>query len=259
MPSETDSNENARKFIELGADIVGGITTVALTVMYPDVGAQMAIASGIPLMSEGIRRVGNELVEKILGPREQARVGAVMACIIEKTKENDEVGKHIRTDWNIGNSPGARALGYEIIEGTLLNSQKEYEEKKIRFYGYLAANLGYQANIDRGHANLLLRRAKGMSYRQLCLLSNFAQPECITREADYLNEKMDTGLEALLLEIRELNDNFLINIGFSPSSIIQNIQPRLIKATEIGREIYSLMELSKIDSTDFLETIRLMR
>jgi len=244
--------------IDSGAEIIGDAVIAAAVLLSPSPQAQITIAASRLFIVQGLRRAGEEVTKRWLGPREKIRIGETITSIAQKAKENIDKGKVYRKDWNDSAGTDGRTIRDEIIEGTLLIAQREYEERKIRFYGILTANLGFKPDIDRAHATFLLRRASQMSYRQLCLLAIFAQPEYATRNEDYLNVEMDGSLEALLLEIRELHGNDIVNIGFAPSENIRGIRPHLIKTTIIGRELFELMELWNIKSEDFREVQKLL-
>jgi len=114
--------------------------------------------------------VGLEFQNRFLVPRERARVGAVLAFAIERLDTLTRAGEKIREDGFFLDEVAGSA-GAEIIEGVLLAAQRDQGEKKTRFYGNLLAAIATTPDIDRGLANLLLRRAQQLSYRQLCLLA----------------------------------------------------------------------------------------
>src|ERR1051326_659774 len=70
-----------------------------------------------------------------------------------------------------------RSTAEEIAEAVLVAAERDHEERKLRYYGNLLANLAFSDGIDRAEANLLTRLAQGLSYAQLCLLSIFWLPD----------------------------------------------------------------------------------
>src|SRR5690606_15674712 len=70
----------------------------------------------------------------------------------------------------------------EILEAVLLVSQKSYEELKLKFIGNLYANIVVTPSMDRYQANLLLKLAEALSYRQFCLLRFFCLRQPQTKE-----------------------------------------------------------------------------
>ena len=62
----------------------------------------------------------------------------------------------------------------EIAEGMLLAARNEYEEKKLPFFGNLLANIAFDPTIDREQANLLIKIGENVTFRQMCILSVFA-------------------------------------------------------------------------------------
>jgi len=67
----------------------------------------------------------------------------------------------------------------ELLEGVLLAAQREYEERKVRCYGNLYANIAFEPAIDSVTANSLLREADDLSYMQIQLLALVARKDVI--------------------------------------------------------------------------------
>jgi len=100
-----------------------------------------------------------------------------------------------------------RSAAKEIVEGVLLAAQREHEEKKLLYYSNLLANIAFHPEIDRAHANLLIRLGERLSYRQLCVLSLFKQKSKFNlRQQDYRSSGTVSELDkvVLLQEIFEL-------------------------------------------------------
>jgi hypothetical protein len=89
----------------------------------------------------------------------------------DKIEENLREGVPLRNDDFFLRDEATRSSADEIMEGTLLAAQREHEERKIPYYANLIANLSFEPAVDRYTANLLLRTAQELSYRQLCILA----------------------------------------------------------------------------------------
>jgi len=66
-------------------------------------------------------------------------------------------------------------------------AQEEYEERKVRYQGILLGNLPFYQDVDRAQANLLVRLAFELSYRQLCLLALFSNLQDFDVAFKYIN------------------------------------------------------------------------
>lgn len=149
---------------------------------------------------------------RMLGRREKVRVGAVVVYCYEKFQENINAGQQPRQDGFFDDAPNDRSADKEIFEGVMLVAQREPQEKKLQFLGNLVANLAFDQRIDKAHAQLLVKVAEDVSYRQLCILSLFAQRDLRgirLRQGDYRIEKGGGGsfsveMVGLLQEIHDL-------------------------------------------------------
>ncbi len=56
-----------------------------------------------------------------------------------------------------------RSTAEEIFEGVLLVAQRDYQEKKTKFYANFFANIAFEPFIDRALANFLLRVAERLT------------------------------------------------------------------------------------------------
>jgi hypothetical protein len=141
----------------------------------------------------------------------------------------------------------------------LIAEQREHEERKIVYYGNLLANIAVSPGGSKAHANLLIELGQNLSYRQLCLLALFAQPDkSILRQENYHSIlTMRVYQIALLQEVFELDLIGLITSGsvvFGHTDII----PGKMHLEGQGEILYKLMELSKIDQTELNELSELL-
>ena len=150
-----------------------------------------------------------------------------------------------------------RSSAEEIIEGVVLAAQREYEERKILYYGNLLANIAFSPGISKAHANLLIKLGQNLSYRQLCLLVLFARPnKSKLRQENYRSAPtMNVTKVALLQEVFELESIGLIssgNVVFGHTDII----PGKMYLEGQG-EIAQLMGLSNIELNELDELTEL--
>jgi hypothetical protein len=137
-----------------------------------------AVGAGAPLGVRAFIRVAEEFRERVLGHREAYRVVSVVRLAKIKYEQNIANGARLRDDdFFLQDEATGRSSADEIVEGTLLTAQREHEERKIPYYANLIANLPFEQAIDRYTANLLLRTAQELSYRQLCLLALVAKKD----------------------------------------------------------------------------------
>jgi hypothetical protein len=135
-----------------------------------------AVGAGAPAVVRAFVWAAGEFRERVLGQREAYRVVSVVRLAKAKYEENIAGGAQMRNDeFFLQDEATGRSSADEIVEGTLLAAQREHEERKVPYYANLIANLPFEPAIDRYTANLLLRTAQELSYRQLCLLALVAK------------------------------------------------------------------------------------
>ncbi len=162
-----NDDDSAHRLLEVGSDLVGvtGGAAIGLVIAGPP-GALMGAASGSALTTM-LREFGRRL----LGKREEVRVGAVAIYAGMAYKERIADGDRLRDDSWFEKRPNGRSAADEICEGTLLIAQREHEERKVEHYGYLLANLSFESEIDEYLANWLLQLANELTWTQLVLLA----------------------------------------------------------------------------------------
>ena len=88
-----------------------------------------------------LRRVGADVSERLLSPREQARVGFVLASAATEIHSRIERGETLRSDGFFDPRHGERSDAEEVSEGVLLKSQREPEEKKLPYMAHPSQTL----------------------------------------------------------------------------------------------------------------------
>lgn len=150
-----------------------------------------------------------------------------------------------------------RSAGDEILEGTLIAAKNEYEEKKLKYYGNLVANIAFHQEIDSYHANYLLRIAERLSYRQICILTLFNRKSNYNFSSNF-SERYKTLYQnqnefTLVLEIKELK--ILELLGSSNEALFGggpagNITPATTELRNIGKILHTIMNLDEIDRSE---------
>lgn len=207
--------------------------------------------------------IGSEIKDRVLSKSEEKRIGTVYHLASEKLNQRLDSGDRLRTDDFFTGSEDDRPAGEEILEGILLSSQKEYEEKKLPYIANLYANLCFDRNINRQLANMLLKLSSEITYRQLTILSaiQFFQTD-EERRAHLRKEAYATlngyRITGIAIETYDLYRRSLIQ---SPTAILDagSINPANLQLGGLGQVIYELMELNSVPKDElFLEVVRFL-
>ena len=141
--SKPNENPKLRRAIDEGFEITGGAIGGALGVISGDPALAGALGAAGVAAGSALRQVGNEIVGRLLGPRERKRVGAVVSVIAKDIHARTLRGERVRNDGFFSEDPNARSDAEEVAESVLLKCQREPEEKKIEYMGHFFANVAF--------------------------------------------------------------------------------------------------------------------
>jgi hypothetical protein len=199
-----------------------------------------------------LRKLGQEAADRYLAPREKARVGGVLAIAAAEIGERIKNGEKVRTDDFFKENSSGRSSADEVAENVLLKSQKEAEERKIPYMGYLLSNIAFDATISASMAHQIIKTAEALTYRQLCILKLAAVKHAFAlRKGDYRNQgSFAKELYQILYECLDLYHRGLINFGGSAAFGPTDVNPAGLTIQGLGTDIYNLMSLGKIPDGD---------
>ena len=141
----------------------------------------------------------------------------------------------------------------------LLKVQREPEEKKIRYMGYLYESILFEPQISVHMAHQLIKAAEQLTYRQLCILRLCAVKDKFgLRNNNYRERyKIEKDLYEVLSECADLHNKEYIHSGLDTITFERNVLSRLrsiipsnMAFQTIGDYLYNLMKLSLIPDQD---------
>ncbi len=238
--------EPIKELVDLGSEMTAAAAAgvVGLAVGGP-AGAIIGAAGAPPLV-----RVVREFADRLVGRSQRRRVGLVVLLIADRIAARHAAGDEPRAD-GFFEASGERSAAEEIAEGVLLAAQTEHEERKLPFLANLYANVAFDTRVDRALANLLVRLAERLSYRQLCLLALFVNgqvfglPNRNYRQAGITTDNPFVGVILDALELHQLG--FLMDgsvwlgvLDVNPSAKVQGI----------GSWLYELAGLREVEISE---------
>lgn len=235
--------------VEMIANISGA--AVGAAIAGP---AGMVIGASLPtVLNSMFKKISSDVASRNLGERETQKIGAGYYYALKRIDQNISIGKELRKDGFIDESDVLSDSSI-ILEGVTTKLQREWELKKLIFYGNFLGNISFEESIDFDYATVLLKLIDNLSYRQLCLIAVFKR--CGTPEIDL------SSIGGLFKE-REWNNKFdyaLYSdlVDLSAQSILQPIPPFSLGDTlgnsilsDIGDKLYSLMNLNELEERDY--------
>jgi hypothetical protein len=244
-----------KELIETGAEITGGLMGSILGVYLAGPTGLVIGGVGGPLLSKALRSIGTEMKQRLLGPREEIRIGAVYTFALAKIKENFENSKQIRTDDFFDKKGNNRSGAEEILEGIVITAQKEYQEKKVKYIGNLYANICITGLVSKEQANQFIKFCNILSYRQFILLQllNENNGKGFSNESEERVKQFDINIE-----LRELHQLGLIGfMVWQRDEPKYSIKKKTLKITESGAFFCQMLSLDEIPRNE-LETINIL-
>lgn len=268
--TESETGLKLWKFsLGMAAKLSGGMVGVGTTVMTAN--PFLGTALGVTL-AHTLERVGTEVVERQLAPRQNVRVGRaiVVACI--KLKEYRDRGKTPREDGFFDDDAGGRSAAEEVTEAALLAAMNSAQEQKVDFIAALLANIAVNPGIDVPTAHLLIELANALSYRAFAVMRiagdiDAFRFETRTRPGEALSEA-STAFHPLMVEIFGLSRQGVIELKDSADSAdtyavlgFDEIDPAKMRLSTVGQLLHNNLELSNLDtgSAMYLQTVEQLR
>ena len=265
-PSTAASTAGAQRLIEKGAEIAGSAfaslagTATGLVV----VGPEGALAGGVARSSVamGLRWLGQEMSSRLLGPREEQRLGYVYTLAAAEIAERMKAGEQVRQDEFFSENPSRRSEGEEVWESILMKSQREPEENKLPYMAHLLANLAFDPGIGLHMAHQITKTAEQLTYRQLCVLKLIMTKEQYAlRKNDYRNAggTFPADLYQLFYEYFDLHNRRYIDSGTGTMLGLTDLNPSAVKLQGLGFVAFQLMQLSAIPEADVLPIVEQLK
>ena len=266
-------NERLRRMIEAGASIIGSSTSAAISVLS---GVPELSIGSAALGSSGVyQRIGSEISNRMLGPREQARVGGVLALSAEVLKSKLDEGHRLRDDGFFDDvDTGKRSDAEEVLEGVLRKAQTEYEERKLEYYGRFWANVCIVKDMELGDINYLMNLAEQLTYRHLTIISMLGKivganrtgiedvtypPHSYATDKEFVESGSSEIPTSLIADISYLADLHCVSFPRERNPNYYVPRPPHIERGFHGISLDELMELYRIPESDRIPLATLLR
>ena len=203
--SETKSDKTRlQRLVRAGVPLLRGtvanVTSAAVGALLGDPLAAAAVGGATgTVFSTTLAKVGAEIEQRLLSPRETARVGAVLALGAAAVRERLDQGEQLRADGFFDSGNDGRSSADEVIESVLLRSQREPEEKKLPYMAHLLASVAFDDQIGVEMTHQLSKVAERLTYRQLCILTLVNNKEAYELRGHQLPQEKAQICEALII------------------------------------------------------------
>ncbi len=172
MPTE---EEKIIALIEPGSEIVGGVAGAAIGLITVGPAGAIAGAAAGPIITRVFKNACLELYDRISGHRGRARADATVAFAITTINDRIANGELVRDDQFFDPQSNRREAD-EILEGVVLKSRNEHEERKAPYYANIFSTASFDTKYTRDALNYALSIAENLSFRVLLLLHIVSDP-----------------------------------------------------------------------------------
>ena len=254
----TEENDGIQQLLKYAIEITssggGSITGAALGSLFGGpIGALIGGASGKGLEIV-LSKVGQEIWERQLSQREKVRIGTVLAVVVTEIRQRIKRGESVRTDGFFDEKQAGRSDAEEVAESVLLKVQREPEEKKIQYMGYLLSSIAFDPEISAHVAHQLSKAAEQLTYRQLCILKL-----CVVKDdfgmlhGNYRGQSnLTRELYSIVHECHDLYRRGMIDFGARDALGLYDVSPISMTIHELGSDLFNLMELTLIPDEDIV-------
>ncbi len=241
----------------IGSGISG--TLSLFSAVEPFVGF-LAGPAGV-IVAGTLKGIGNDIKERQLSPREDYRVGKVLAITALEIHQRLENGEKLRNDGYFDKKINGRSDAEEVAEAILLKSQREPQEKKIQYMGYMQASFAFNTNINPNMQHQLIKAAEELTYRQFCILKLAVVKNSFGLRAEDYRGHGSFAIELLqiLYECLDLYHRAYINFGGEVAFGPTDVKPGSMTAQGLGAELFNHMKLSSIPDEDIIPIAKVLK
>ncbi len=236
-----NKEEKKNTVIDVVSDTLVGTATAAIGLITTGPLGAIGGAMIAPTLSATIK----DFAKRLLSRNESARVENTFLYAVERIKTNLENGKTPRTDNFWLNEEGNNSQAQMVLEGTLLKSRDEYEEKKLIYYSNFLANIGFNANVTFEKANILLRLIEQLSYRQLIIIAYLSNGKIVDMNKWDVAFKDKPNLETYFDFYSEMTNLYNLRLLQQACQGVK-LGSAESKLSTLGQSLSALMELTSI-------------
>ena len=256
-----NKKDKTLSLINAGSDITGNVTGAAIGLLAAGpIGAVLGAASG-PIVGRVINKICSEIYDRQISKRQISRAGATAGFAIYQIKERLDAGDDIRND-GFFDENGSRSSAEEILEGVMIKSHNEHEEKKAKYYANIFVTAAFDTRFTAESLNHFLSLAERLTYRQLCILQIFSFPHQFSLfDKEYTLNYLKTVTFEKMAVLHEMYDLYQLRLlkckapgDGEPDDYMSfdQIHPTWMFPNDLGENLCHLMQLHTIPHEDLV-------
>lgn len=253
QPDTASDDDKASELIAAGADLAGTLATTAAGFLVAGPAGAFGGAVGGLVLKQALTKVGADIHDRMLGPRERVRIGAAGTYAIARIERNLKEGKPPRDDGFFqGKKKHERSQAEEVLEGVLLKAKNDHEEKKAQYLGNLFGNVAFDPYLSASEANLILKYVEEMTYRELLCIALLGKSAAFNLRISPFPTQVTYTTLGVLHEIYDLARKDIVRQqvpGADAGEIIlelRQIVPAHLSLRAFGQIIYTALSLDEV-------------
>lgn len=219
-----------QKYIDGGADIAGSAVPALLESFLVGPVAAGALSELAVICVKGL----NDWVHRQQSQREATRSAAALIYTFKEIEMRLNAGQQIRNDDFFRLRTGCSVDAQTVLEGVLVKSKLQYEERKIQLIGNLLAAISFDETISADDACWYLNLIDSLNYQSLLIVAALSENQHNTQN-DVSMETIYKRDNVVLLQISHLRNIGLIE---QESGFVRDIS-----LSKVGEILVSSMKL----------------
>jgi hypothetical protein len=263
-----DDEKKIRGLLESGAEIAGAVSGTSIGFLLAGPAGAIIGSGASPLITKMFKRSCLEFYDRVLSKRQRQRASAAISFAVVEIANRLESGELPRDD-GFFDFDVSRCPAEEVLEGVVIKSQNEHEEKKAQYYAYLFSTAAFDRSLSLQELNQLLAVAQALTYSQLCLLRLFEDEPVFSLKnrafGDLGSDDSHAKVKSVLLEIVDLHSRELVycfrsNEDRSKYALlaVDYLNPATMRREFLGRRLTRAMKLEKIPLSDLKPIVDLL-
>ncbi|MEG0855154.1 MAG: hypothetical protein RSG52_01620 [Terrisporobacter sp.] len=207
--------------------------------------------------------ITNEIDDSVYTAKESKKILISLFYALEIIRENIEKNGIVRQNEFFEEEKNQDSIAKELLEGMIISAKNEYEENKLRYYGYLLGNIFFQNDLYKDESNRLIRIIRTLSYCQIRLINMYVISQTIQvpilKREDYIKCGIhDYKLLGILQDTLDMIQKGILNGSGKLVLDVVQINPSKIKVQGCGTLLYNLMCLNKMPYDELEDLLEIL-
>ncbi|WP_435008052.1 hypothetical protein P12x_005321 [Tundrisphaera lichenicola] len=235
------ADEKIMTLLHTGSEVVSAVVGAGFGLIFPTTAGVLAAGALAPLAEASIKKVLGDVADRQLSDRERSKVGTAAAHALNRIYERWVAGDRPRQDGFFESLNDQRSPAETVLEGVLMESRLQWEEKKIPWIANIYVNAAF-TDVPPEVVNRAIVLADRLTWRQFCLTALAGRHEELGIHARWMTHPPAEMSKAQTVLLGEVNDLFGGQFGF--------LKTNPVGLTVMGQATFDLMSFKDFPQAD---------